>query len=133
MYLIIANAQTDKSILALGEQEKIIKKIEKKRTFHESENLLFLIDKLLKSKKIKPEKLNGIIVIIGPGSFTALHIACTIANSFAYANKTPLYGFKQTEYNKLEDLLIKVKSNKSQESLEPFYGKEPNITKPKKK
>lgn len=132
MYLIIENSKSDKTILALGEDKKIIKKIEKKREFHESENLLFLIDKLLSQIKIKIGELDGIIVILGPGSFTALRISCVIANTISYTEKISLYGFKQNEYKKLEDLLKKVKNKKPKNYLEPFYGKEPNITKPKK-
>ena len=132
MYLIIENSKSDKTILALGEDNKIIKKIEKKRDFHKSENLLFLIDKLLKQAKTKIGDLEGIIVILGPGSFTALRISCVIANTISYTEKTSLYGFKQDEYKKLEDLLKKVKTKKPKEYLEPFYGKPPNITKPKR-
>ncbi|MBU0670758.1 MAG: tRNA (adenosine(37)-N6)-threonylcarbamoyltransferase complex dimerization subunit type 1 TsaB [Patescibacteria group bacterium] len=133
MYLIIENSYNDKSVVALGEGDKIIKKLEKKRSFKESENLLELIHELLSGKKIKPKDLEGIIVITGPGSFTALRIACVIANTFAYVEKVPLFGFKKTEYNKLEDLLKKTAKKKGENHLEPFYNKKPNISKPKKK
>ncbi|MBU0731316.1 tRNA (adenosine(37)-N6)-threonylcarbamoyltransferase complex dimerization subunit type 1 TsaB [Patescibacteria group bacterium] len=133
MFLIIENSKPDKAILALAEDGKIVSKIIKKRQFHESENLLEYIDDLFKEKKIKVRDLEGIIVVIGPGSFTAVRVACVIANTMAYVEKVPLYGFKQAEYNKLEDLLKKIKTRKEKSYLEPFYGKRPNISKSKKK
>ena len=133
MYLIIENAKKGKSIIALGEDDKIIKKIERKKEFHESEKLLEQIDILLKLKNQAVRDLEGIIVVTGPGPFTAVRVACVIANTMAYVEKVPLYGFRQTEYNKLEDLLKKVKRKKEKSFLEPYYGKKPNISKQKKK
>lgn len=109
--------------------------------FHESEKLLALIDGLLKKAKVAPQALTGIIVVNGPGSFTALRIGVTVANTFSYVLNIPAAGIKLTELDKFTPLEIgiiklgesKLKKAKIGELVMPFYGAEPKISKPKKK
>lgn len=53
--------------------------------------LLPMIDDLLTSAGVACQDLNGIVFGCGPGSFTGLRIACSMAQGLAYATNLPLY------------------------------------------
>lgn len=53
--------------------------------------LLPMIEELLTSAGIELKQLDGIVFGEGPGSFTGLRIACSIAKGLAYAANLPLY------------------------------------------
>lgn len=127
-FLIIENSRPDRSVVALGADGRVVARAVKKRRFHESEELLQRVDDLFKEGKTRARDLAGIIVVVGPGSFTALRAACVIANTMAYVEKLPLYGFKRSEYDELADLLKKTRTKKQKSYLEPFYGKAPKIS-----
>ncbi|MBU1164032.1 tRNA (adenosine(37)-N6)-threonylcarbamoyltransferase complex dimerization subunit type 1 TsaB [Patescibacteria group bacterium] len=129
MILFIDTSDSAKATVALIDNQKLKKKIEFKAKFKQAELLLKQIEKL----NINLNKLKGIIVIIGPGSFTALRIGATVANTLSWSLKIPVVGIKQTDLDqvviKSEKLISKIKNNKF---VIPHYGKEPNITKSKK-
>jgi len=77
---------------------------------------------VLKEAKITADDLSGICVFVGPGSFTGLRIGLSFANGLAFALGIPIYETKvQGEINTITP----------KETALPFYGAEPNITKPK--
>lgn len=58
----------------------------------QSQNVLKLINQLLKSKKIKLSDLEEIKVNEGPGSFTGLRVGVAVANALGFALKIPVNG-----------------------------------------
>ncbi|HLB58058.1 MAG TPA: tRNA (adenosine(37)-N6)-threonylcarbamoyltransferase complex dimerization subunit type 1 TsaB [Gammaproteobacteria bacterium] len=66
--------------------------IEKNQTaLMQQAQLIFpMIDTLLKSKNLKINQLDGIAFGCGPGSFTGVRIATSVAQGLAYAAKLPL-------------------------------------------
>ncbi len=56
-----------------------------------AKNLLPMIDRLLNSAEIDVSALDHIAFGCGPGSFTGLRVACSLAKAFAYANGLQLY------------------------------------------
>lgn len=102
-----------------------------------SDRLLSLIDKILKSGKVEPGAIGGIIVVTGPGSFTAVRQGVVLANTFSYILKIPVVGVRADEF-KNDDALLKIGYEKIKKVgvggiTLPFYGREPNITTPKPK
>ncbi len=100
--------------------------------FKVSENLLGLIEKLLNQNKLGFNQIEGIIVVSGPGPFTSLRIAVTVANTMAYSLKIPIVGVENEQNVSNEklidlglDLLLKAPVG---QLIKPFYNKEPNIT-----
>lgn len=104
--------------------------------FIQAEKLLPAIEKILKTKKIKFTDLSGIAVVQGPGGFTAVRIGVITANALAYALHIPVVGFKQNEFSSFNNLSLKSAKKLKKAGLRsmvvPHYGREPNITKPKK-
>lgn len=49
-----------------------------------------LIDELLKECNLKPQDLNEILVINGPGSFTGIRLGITVAKTLAYTLEIPI-------------------------------------------
>ena len=56
-----------------------------------AKNILPLIDSLIKKCNISFNALDGIVFGAGPGSFTGLRVACSVAKGLAYACDLPLY------------------------------------------
>lgn len=126
MYLLINTAIKNKVLVAIAEKNRITKKIEKQVEYHESEKLLGWIDQLLKQAKLGLDDLEGIAVVTGPGSFTAIRIGVVVANTLSWSLDIPIKGFKigeRIDYTKIS----------SKKLVQPHYNKAPNISKPKKK
>src|SRR5690625_4937869 len=66
------------------------------RTTH-SERLLPAVDQILINADVRLQELQGIAVIIGPGSFTGLRIGVATAQGFAYSLQKPLVGITTLE------------------------------------
>jgi hypothetical protein len=109
----------------------------KKETLREAKDkLLFLVDKVFKKNKKEIEGIGGIAVVSGPGSFTAVRGGVVMANVLGNLLKVPVIGIKREEFkDEVEFLKIgygKMMEGKGERIVLPAYGKEPNITKPKK-
>ncbi len=57
-----------------------------------SQNLLYFADDLLQQQNLTPANLSFITCSVGPGSFTGLRIAFSIAQAMSYAVSVPLIG-----------------------------------------
>lgn len=139
MYLLIATPDNNKFSLAIG-KENIEKSLIVRKEYKQSELLLRSIDRLVGN-----EKLSGVMVVAGPGAFSALRIGIVTANTLGYSLDLPVVGVKlKKDWLNLkgDDLLKKIwqegkkklrGSNgwKNQMLVCPFYDKAPNITKPK--
>jgi tRNA threonylcarbamoyl adenosine modification protein YeaZ len=142
MILYINTTSGEKVYLALGKAGKLIIKKEFKAKYKQSELLLPAIDLLLKKAKVKPKSLDSIVVVKGPGPFTATRIGVTVANALGYAMGIPIIGFKISDFrfmisdHRFQDELIKkgyeklrkIKKKKGVMAVEPVYDKRPNIT-----
>jgi len=130
MFLFIDTTQ-EEIILALFEKERLVDQIIKKARYRQAEILLVLLDKLLKKRKIKIERIKGIMVVKGPGSFTGTRIGVSVANALSFALDIPILGIKK-EDKTIEELFKKYKNRiKNKKPVLPFYGRPPHTTKRK--
>src|SRR4030042_1545917 len=121
--VLFINTSKDKQLdVFLIKNERIIDKIKLIGDFKVSENLLKLINKLLKKNKIILAQLKGVIAVSGPGPFTSLRIAATIANTLSFALQIPVAGIANKD-NLLDKQLIKegYKEMKIGNYIQPFY------------
>ena len=83
----------------------------------QSENMVPEIDNLLKKHNITRNDINGVVVAIGPGSYTGVRIALTIAKVMALALDIPVYPVSSLHILKDDDkpsiCLINARSGRS--------------------
>ena len=127
MYLLISTIDNFGFNLAVGNEKKITRKKNINKKYQQSELLLFEIQKILKNKKPL-----GIIIVNGPGAFSALRIGVATANALAFAWDIKVIGIEnQQNLDAVYSLgILKIlKSKKSKRNfVEPYYGGEPNIS-----
>ncbi len=91
MFLLGIDTSTERGTVCLGEREDIM--IQKRLSPRSSsQQLLPSLDILLKEIGKKIQDLEGIVIILGPGSFTGLRIGLSLAKSLAFTLKIPLVG-----------------------------------------
>lgn len=73
---------------------------------------------------VRPDELSGIIVLEGPGSFTAVRSAAVTGNTLAAALGVPLVAAVS-----MEDGIQKLAAGANGFPIAPHYDREPNITK----
>jgi tRNA A37 threonylcarbamoyladenosine modification protein TsaB len=135
MYLLISTENNSHFSIAIGNKE--IEKIKTvNKPYKQSEFLLKEVGKI-----IEPENVKGIVVVEGPGQFSALRIGVVTANTLGFALKKPIVGVKLMkswleliEKEKLQKVwtkgLVKLEGKKFglNNLVKPYYDKEPNIT-----
>jgi tRNA threonylcarbamoyl adenosine modification protein YeaZ len=78
----------------------------------------------------KFDKLDGLMVFTGPGSFTGLRIGISTINAIAYAQNIPVVGVG--DKNWLKTGVKKLAKGQNDRLVFPNYGAPAHITKPKK-
>lgn len=96
------------------------------------EGYLQALDQTLKQWKLSVADLTEILVVSGPGSFTASRVSTTLANGLAFARGIPIRGIDNPEYLPLKDLLLRTVSSQQMNVL-PTYDRPPEITQEKKR
>ncbi|MFH1890055.1 MAG: tRNA (adenosine(37)-N6)-threonylcarbamoyltransferase complex dimerization subunit type 1 TsaB [Candidatus Kuenenbacteria bacterium] len=129
MILFINTASAEKIVLILvNEQGAVLVKKSIQAKYKQSEKLLASIKKVLEVKKKKIKNLTGIIVVKGPGSFTALRIGIITANTIAFGLDLPAAGVMNGEVREMIEQGLKIlKRSKQFSPVMPEYGREPNI------
>ena len=91
MLLLGIDTSIKKGVLCLGDRKRILTK-QILAPHSSSKELLPLLDTLIKEKRLRTEDLEGIVVSLGPGSFTGLRIGLSLAKSLAFILEIPLVG-----------------------------------------
>lgn len=81
---------TEVCSVALSEGEKLLAVCETADGNSHSKNLLPFIDKALKEAHRELKDIDGVVVSIGPGSYTGLRIGVSTAKSLAYSLEIPV-------------------------------------------
>lgn len=76
------------------------------------------------------QDVSGIGVFKGPGSFTGLRIGLTVLNTLADSLEVPIVG--ETGDDWLERALERLRADENDRLVMPLYGRDANITKPRK-
>lgn len=129
MILLVNTADQGSITVAIARAGNVIAFKEVTTPYHGAGKILLAIEQLLKKQK---KSLKGVIVVSGPGPFTAVRLGVVVANTVAWSLHIPITGIKRTAFSTLADLGSKstalMKRAKKGKLVVPFYGKEPNIT-----
>lgn len=136
MYFFLNNLRDDEIFMALADKNGIRSEILLKNTDRRV-NLLKIFDQLLKKNKITVNKISGLIVVNGPGSFSGIRTALSLVNTISAMNKIPAIGVNLDSVVTNADLMLlgikKLSQTKKIKLVLPDYGQEPNITQSKKR
>lgn len=117
MYTIILDSSNKMLCVALAEDDSIIDRTEYEAWQKQSELMIPELDKLLKKNNITRHDIGDIIVSNGPGSYTGVRIAVTIAKIMSIATNAKVYAVSSLESQKLcktpTICLINARSNRS--------------------
>lgn len=94
------------------------------------DELLGHLRELLNEHNKSWKSISGIAVLRGPGSFTGLRIGLTVMNTIADTYSIPIIGEQGDDW--LERALSRLISSENDELVMPLYGRDANITKPRK-
>ena len=129
MELAIHAQQMGSLALGLVENHEIVKKSE---ALVLPEAYLKTIDEALRAWEASLDSLIGVVVVTGPGSFTASRVSTTIANTIGFSRGIPVTGVENPQSLSLEELL---RSPQTAQIPAPFvlptYNRPANITTPR--
>ena len=97
-----------------------------------AKNILAFIKEVIEENGDNLNNLTGICVFSGPGSFTGLRIGITVANSLADGLNIPIVSVSGEYENWYSSAKEKLLQGQNEKLVMPIYGKEANITKPRK-
>ena len=130
MELFIAAQDIGSMHLGLVENETLTRD----ETFAVSpEEYLQTIDGFLKKHSVPVSSLTRLLVVPGPGSFTASRVSVTLANTMAFALNIPVICLPNPEKKMLKELCGSfVKADFVEQAfIAPLYDRPPNITQAK--
>lgn len=97
-------------------------------------DILKFLEDSLKNIGKDYKDLEGIGFFAGPGSFTGLRIGASVANTLADGLNIPIIAIKKEDEDDdwRQKAFEKLKNNENDKIALPFYGRDANITKPRK-
>ncbi len=115
---------SDKDLLvAISCQEKILSKTSYPAWQRQSEMMVQEIDAILSKNSLNRNDIDGVVVSKGPGSYTGVRIALTIAKTISFALDVPLYLASSLEVLQMRGKPSICLSNaRGKRSYVGFYG-----------
>ena len=115
-YLLLDSSNTSLTV-GLCSKEKLIDYTSYEAWQTQSEHMIPEINALLEKHKVGKEDIKGIMVSVGPGSYTGVRIAITIAKVMSVALNIPVYPVSALQILKNDKkpsiCLVNARSNRS--------------------
>ena len=92
MYQLLLDSSNKYLSVGLTKDGAIIDKISYEAWQRQSEMMVTEVGNILKRNNINNKDIDGVVVGIGPGSYTGVRIGVTIAKTIAYALKIKVYA-----------------------------------------
>lgn len=92
------------------------------------EKYLASLDAFLHEQQMSSVDVSRILIVNGPGSFTASRVSVVIANTFAFVRKIPVVAIENKERLSIEKLLPMLATLPEHTFVIPAYDRPPNIT-----
>ena len=90
MFTLFISTYNENLTIGLLKDNDLISNEEKKTIHSHSEYLAPLIKEILEDNNLRPQDLNQILVVNGPGSFTGIRLGITVAKTLAYTLNIPI-------------------------------------------
>ncbi len=117
MFTILLDSSNRELAVGLSKDGCVLKSIIYEAWQAQSEYMIPELDKLLKEFEVKKEDIKDVVVSNGPGSYTGVRIAVTIAKVMACVLDIPLYHVSSLQILKCDKkpsiCLINARSNRS--------------------
>lgn len=91
MYYLLLDSSNKYLSVGLSKDNVVIDKIFYEAWQRQSEVMINEIHNIMQKNNVSNKDLSGVVVGIGPGSYTGVRIAITIAKTIAYALKIKIY------------------------------------------
>lgn len=91
MYTLILDSATKILYISLIKDNKVLFEKYLEGFNDHAKNIVYLVDEALKENKISVDDLGKIVVGIGPGSYTGVRMAVTVAKMLSSFKEIPLY------------------------------------------
>lgn len=117
MLSLVLDSANKELLVAIFKDKAKVDEIRYEAWQRQSELMIPELDKILKRNSISPKSIDEIVVTLGPGSYTGVRIALTIAKIYAYSLNIPCYAIsslavlKNATGNSI--CLINARSNRS--------------------
>ncbi len=103
MYTVLISASNSELAVGLAVDGHLIDEIEYEAWQRQSELLVAELDRLFRKNAVSREKISAVVASKGPGSYTGVRIALTVAKVMAFALGIPLYLSSSLEAMKMPD------------------------------
>jgi tRNA threonylcarbamoyladenosine biosynthesis protein TsaB len=90
--LLHIESATEVCSVALSQGDKVLASVCSNKGNSHTEHLFSFIDQVLQEGNCKISELTGVVLSIGPGSYTGLRIGASAAKGICYALQIPLIG-----------------------------------------
>ena len=90
--LLFIETATEVCSVALSKGEEIVASVSSNKGNSHTEHLFPFIEEVLAKSKYKITEIGGVVLSIGPGSYTGLRIGASAAKGICYALNVPLIG-----------------------------------------
>ena len=92
MYQLLLDSSNKYLSVGLVKDGKVIDKIFYEAWQRQSEMMVTEVGNILKRNNVENKDVDGVVVGVGPGSYTGVRIGVTIAKTIAYALKVKVYA-----------------------------------------
>ncbi|MCP4566740.1 MAG: tRNA (adenosine(37)-N6)-threonylcarbamoyltransferase complex dimerization subunit type 1 TsaB [FCB group bacterium] len=97
MIIMGIDSSTDRLAVGLAEGQTILAEKTLDSSREHASRIIGVINDILNEASVTKDRIEGIAVAIGPGSFTGLRIGLAVAKGMAYSLKIPLVGISTFE------------------------------------
>lgn len=117
MYTLYLDSSDKNMSIGITKDNVLIAHFHGKAWQKQSELMTKVLDDLFFDNKINPKNIKEIVVGIGPGSYTGVRIALTIAKVFAFSLNIPIYPISSlrllADFDKPSICIINARSERS--------------------
>jgi tRNA A37 threonylcarbamoyladenosine modification protein TsaB len=130
MMLVVSSQDIGSISLALAQGQTLV---QSEDFLVPPEGHLKSLDTALSDWGIASDQIESVLVVTGPGSFTASRVSTTIANAIGFVKDIPVYGIENPEKQSLAELVADFDPGVAQQMgvVDATYDRPPTITKPK--